>query len=82
MLATEPGRRGQGIGTRLLAASLARVDADRLPAWLESTNRRNVALYERHGFRAVGVVELPDDGPPVTPMWRPANAATATAAVG
>lgn len=71
-LATEPARRGEGRGGALLAASLAVVDADRLPAYLESTNPRNVSLYRRHGFEAVGSIDLPG-GPSLVPMWRPAR---------
>lgn len=71
-LATEPERRGEGRGGALLSASLAVVDADRLPAYLESTNPRNVPLYERHGFERAGSIDLPG-GPPLVPMWRPAR---------
>lgn len=68
-IATMPASRSRGQGTALLAESLRRVDADGTPAYLESTNPRNVPLYERHGFRATGTIELPD-GPPMTAMWR------------
>jgi ribosomal protein S18 acetylase RimI-like enzyme len=60
---------GAGLGTALLRQSLGPVDAAGLPAYLESTNPRNVSLYERHGFRATGRIELPD-GPSMTGMWR------------
>ena len=68
-IATEPAAQGRGLGSMLLQASLERVDGDGLPAYLESTNPRNVTFYERHGFRVTGVVELPD-GPSLTTMWR------------
>jgi GNAT superfamily N-acetyltransferase len=68
-IATEPRVRCQGVGTALLARSLEAVDADRLPAYLESSNPRNVPLYERHGFAVVGSIDLPG-GPSLTPMWR------------
>jgi ribosomal protein S18 acetylase RimI-like enzyme len=70
-VATVIESRGQGRGTALLGASLERVDSARLPAYLESTNPRNVSLYERHGFRTTGVVQLPG-GPSLTTMWRDA----------
>jgi ribosomal protein S18 acetylase RimI-like enzyme len=60
---------GRGIGTALLAHSLAIVDDAGEPAYLESTNVRNVPLYERHGFRTTGQIDLPD-GPQLTAMWR------------
>ena len=72
-IATVEGARGQGLGTTLLRTSLQRVDDDGLPAYLESTNPRNVSLYERHGFRVTGAIHLPD-GPTLIPMWREAKA--------
>jgi len=47
------------------------VDADRLPAYLESTNAANVPFYERNGFAVCGTAELPD-GPSLTQLSRPA----------
>jgi GNAT superfamily N-acetyltransferase len=68
-LATVPEQRGQGLGAHLLEQGLTTVDAARLPAYLESTNPRNVTLYERHGFRATGRLALPG-GPSLIAMWR------------
>ena len=48
-----------GLGSTLLQLGLDRADAERMPAFLEATNRRNAALYARHSFGAVGVVEAP-----------------------
>ena len=72
MLATLPELRGRGLGGALLTASLERVDADGSPAYLESSNPRNIGLYERHGFEVTGRIDL-GDGPPMFPMWRPAR---------
>ena len=69
MIATRRERHGQGLGTVLMQHALELVDERRLPAYLESSNPRNVTLYERHGFVSTGVIEIPD-GPPLTPMWR------------
>jgi ribosomal protein S18 acetylase RimI-like enzyme len=41
------------------------------PAYLESSNERNVPLYERLGFEVRERYVLPS-GPPVWLMWRPA----------
>jgi GNAT superfamily N-acetyltransferase len=68
-IATVRSRQGQGIGTALLHHSLAIVDDVGAPAYLESSNLRNVGLYERHGFRTTGQIDLPG-GPSLTPMWR------------
>lgn len=72
IVAADPGRQGQGVGSACIAAGLAEVDSAGLPAYLESTNARNVPLYERHGFRTIEVLELPD-GPPIWAMWRDAR---------
>ena len=71
-IATVRGRQGRGIGTALLRHSLAVVDGAGAPAYLESSNPRNVPLYERHGFVVTGRIDLPD-GPPLIPMWRPSS---------
>lgn len=70
--ATRRDRRGEGLGTRLLREDLERVDADRLPAYLESTNPANIPRYEALGFRAMGEFAAPA-GPTITTMWREAR---------
>jgi ribosomal protein S18 acetylase RimI-like enzyme len=60
VIATVPDARGQGLGTALLKQSLTDVDSSGLPAHLESTNPRNISLYQRHGFIVMGRIELPD----------------------
>ena len=77
LLGTHADHRGGGIGMRLLAESLERVDATGMPAYLESTNPSNDARYGRVGFRPYGRIDL-DGGPSATTMWRdPAPGATA-----
>ena len=65
-----PERQGQGLGSALLEPGLSEADRLGLPAYLESSNVRNVPLYERHGFEVTEEVRLPQ-GPPVWLMWRP-----------
>ena len=72
MIGVDPSRQGQGYGSALLKAALKRCDADGLPAYLESSNPRNVPLYERHGFEVIGEIK-PDDHPGLTPMYRAAR---------
>jgi ribosomal protein S18 acetylase RimI-like enzyme len=72
MLGVDPARQGLGLGSAMLKAGLARVDADHLPAYLESSNPRNVPLYERFGFEVMGVIQ-PEDFPPLIPMYRAAR---------
>lgn len=63
--------RGRGHGSALMQHALARCDRDHLPAYLESTNPRNISLYERHGFRVVGRIQV-GEAPPIFPMFRDA----------
>lgn len=69
VLGVDLPRQGQGIGSACMAPVLARLDDAGDPAYLESSNEKNLPLYERHGFRVVGVLDLPD-GPPLWRMWR------------
>ncbi|WP_431221126.1 GNAT family N-acetyltransferase [Leifsonia xyli] len=73
LLATHPDHRGRGIGQGLLAESLRRFDAERLPAYLESTNPANDHRYERAGFERVGEFRSVIDGAVVSRMWRAAG---------
>jgi ribosomal protein S18 acetylase RimI-like enzyme len=69
-IGTDPPAQGTGVGGDLLRSRLARCDADRLPAYLESSKERNVPFYERHGFRVTGEVTIPGGGPTLWLMWR------------
>lgn len=69
-LGTAPTHQGKGIGSAVLREVLTKADAERLPAYLESSNERNLTLYERHGFRVVEEIRLLDRGPRVWRMWR------------
>jgi len=72
LLATDPAHRGRGVGMALVEQVLERVDAERAPAYLESTNPGNVARYQRAGFEPIGSFDLPS-GPRVDRMWRAAR---------
>lgn len=72
LLGTHPDHRGKGIGMRLLAHDLALIDAEHMPAYLESSNPANNRRYESVGFQAIGGFTYPRNGPHVTTMWRPA----------
>jgi ribosomal protein S18 acetylase RimI-like enzyme len=74
LLATHPSCAGRGLGMGLLAESLSRIDEERMPAYLESSNPANNGRYERHGFVAIGEFLLPGTTTPVTTMWRSAHA--------
>ncbi|HNP55712.1 MAG TPA: GNAT family N-acetyltransferase [Gordonia sp. (in: high G+C Gram-positive bacteria)] len=63
---------GRGIGSALLEHRLSQVNG--VPAYLESSHRDNIPLYERFGFAVVDEIKLPMDGPLIWPMLRPADA--------
>jgi ribosomal protein S18 acetylase RimI-like enzyme len=71
-LGVEPARQGEGLGGRLLDECLAIVDADQLPAYLETPNPRTISFYERHGFEVTGVAQA-GACPPLTLMLRAAR---------
>lgn len=58
-LGVAPFAQGQGIGSAMLKATLAPLDAAGVTAILEATTERNVALYRRHGFEVSANLELP-----------------------
>ena len=68
----DPARQGEGLGSAMIKEGLRLCDAEGLPAYLESSNPRNIPLYERHGFEVMGVVQ-PGDYPPLYPMLRAAR---------
>jgi len=69
VISTLPERQGSGLGARAIRAVLEDCDAEGMPAYLESSNPRNMTLYQRHGFEQTGEIPLPD-GPSLYPMWR------------
>jgi ribosomal protein S18 acetylase RimI-like enzyme len=69
VLGCDPSRQGQGIGSRLLRPVLQACDAQREPAYLESSNEKNLPFYRRHGFETIDEV-VTHLGPRVSLMWR------------
>ena len=70
VLGTKQGLQGKGIGSAVMSDVLARCDGEGLPAYLESSNPRNIPFYARHGFEVRDLVPRPEGAPPLTPMWR------------
>ena len=68
-VATRQANQGQGCGPVVVRPVLERCDAEGIPAYLESSNPRNVSFYERFGFVATGELQVPG-GPTLIPMWR------------
>jgi GNAT superfamily N-acetyltransferase len=72
LIGVDPARQGSGLGSILLRHALARSDRDGVPAYLESSNPRNIGLYERHGFVRLGLIQS-GESPEVVPMLRRAR---------
>jgi ribosomal protein S18 acetylase RimI-like enzyme len=72
LIAADPNWIGQGLGTLLMKHALRRCDEEGIAAYLESSNPRNISLYERHGFKIVGKIQS-GSSPVMTPMLRPAS---------
>jgi GNAT superfamily N-acetyltransferase len=72
LIGVDPARQGQGQGSALMHHALERCDRDHLPAYLESSNPRNISLYLRHGFEILGRIQV-GSSPTLTPMLRTAR---------
>jgi ribosomal protein S18 acetylase RimI-like enzyme len=68
LIGVDPMRRREGHGSALMKYALRQVDQQRRPAYLE-TPLHNVPLYERHGFEALGRVQV-GSSPITVPMVR------------
>jgi len=72
LIAADPNYLGRGLGGALLRHACARIDEEGKPAYLESSNPRNISLYRRHGFEVMGEIRS-GAAPVVTPMYRAAR---------
>jgi ribosomal protein S18 acetylase RimI-like enzyme len=69
LIGVDPAHQSKGHGDALMAHALERCDRDGVPAYLESTNPRNISLYRRHGFEPVGTIQA-GSSPTLVPMLR------------
>jgi ribosomal protein S18 acetylase RimI-like enzyme len=69
-LGTRCSAQGKGLGGAMLREVLDQADAAHLPAYLESSNERNLTLYQRHGFEVVEEIRALGSGPRIWRMWR------------
>jgi ribosomal protein S18 acetylase RimI-like enzyme len=65
-----PGHQGQGVGSLVLREVLEQATTNGIPAYLESSNERNLTLYERNGFRVTTSYRALGSGPTIWRMWR------------
>lgn len=66
VLGVDPKVQGKGCASRLLKPMLARLDAERLPGYLEASTEDYVPLYQHFGFRVIQETMLPGSG---SKMW-------------
>lgn len=69
LIGVDPAELGKGYGSALMEHALVPCDRENRLAYLDSTNPRNVSLYERHGFELLGTIQV-GSSPPVFPMLR------------
>ena len=72
LIGVDPFQQGSGLGSALMRHALARCDVEGKPAFLESSNPKNVSLYERHGFEVLGRIQV-GASPTLFPMLRKAR---------
>ena len=70
IVGVDPAAQGKGVGSALIHHGIERSQADGNPAFLETSEERNVAYYERFGFRVVEEDDAPLGGPHVWFMRR------------
>lgn len=73
-IAALPTHQGKGLGGQVMRAALERIDAERMPAYLENSKRENLGFYRHHGFEVMEEATPAKDCPPLWLMWRPARA--------
>jgi len=71
-LGVDAASQGQGLGSELLRRCLEIIDRDHVPAYLDNTNPRNAAMYERQGFVVTGESQA-GACPPLSGMLRAAH---------
>ena len=69
LIGVDPPHQGKGYGAALMQHALLPCDRDNMYAYLESTNPKNIPLYERHGFALLGTIQV-GTSPPLFPMLR------------
>ena len=68
-LAVDPSKQGLGLGSLILKESLKIIDELGEAAYLESSNPKNMSLYERFGFRFLKKIQV-GSSPQLNTMFR------------
>jgi ribosomal protein S18 acetylase RimI-like enzyme len=69
LIGIDPKHQGRGLGGALLAHAIGICDRDGMLAYLESSNPRNIPLYQRYGFEITGEIQH-GSSPTIVPMLR------------
>jgi GNAT superfamily N-acetyltransferase len=69
VIGVEPLLHGQGFGSALMQQALDQCDRGGTPAYLESSNPRNIPFYQRQGFEGLGTIQV-GTSPSIVPMVR------------
>jgi GNAT superfamily N-acetyltransferase len=69
LMSVDPSQQSKGFGSALLQHILLQFDRDNNPAYLESSNPRNIPFYKRHGFELLGSIQI-GTSPSIAPMLR------------
>ena len=72
LIGVEALHRNKGCGAALLQHGLRQCDRDHRSAHLWSSNRRNISLYERHGFAIIATIQV-GASPSIFPCLRDAR---------
>ena len=71
LIGIDPKHQGRGLGGALLDHGLEICDRDGALAYLESSNPRNVPLYQRHGYEIMGRIQFGSSPTLVAMLRRP-----------
>ncbi len=72
VLGVEPENQGRGTGSRLLQTVIQQAREQGVPCYLETENPRNVPFYQKHGFRLLREVAIPQSDVRIYALlWEP-----------
>ena len=77
LIGIDPSWQNGGLGSLLMQHAHAGFDRDGTPAYLESSNPRNIPFYRRHGYKLLGTIRV-GTCPPISPMFREPGAKGST----
>lgn len=70
LVGVDPELQGRGVGSALVKEGLIQADRGGFPCYLETSEKRNLAFYERHGFFVLEETVLGKGGPVAWAMRR------------